>query len=413
MLGIRACGLGVLAVLASVSVAAGGEDPTPAEISATWKSMSGGLDAKAVFWKPNGIWTMDLKTGRSTQILDGLRRKRGETAMGPYPVWSPDAKRIVFFDPGPPRRYKVMNADGSNVKTIYSGSPWTYGTCSWWTASGTNDWVIVQADGPGYSVLKRIRVDANNNPVETVPVVDFKAYGGKGREWISMSGDYVAWTDWGANPGGNRCVIRNWKTGKEHEVCPRSKDACSVVLKPDGSGTCLYCPGWHGRGAAQTFDGKTLFDWRPLGGGLIEMLRWSNHSDFICVMDNRQKRDPRTQRTWIRKANKSGKPFLFLGYGIWSADLHVESGRAKAEPAPRKSPTVRATRPATIAVRPIGPDPEEKATGMLRLATQMLKHRQFARQNKAVIETRLKKVIETYPGTSAAGKARELLEKGW
>ena len=92
--------------------------------------------------------------------------------MGPYPVWSPDGRRIVFFDPGPPRHYKVMNADGSNAKTIYSGPPWTYGTCSWWTASGTNDWVVVPADGRGHPVVKRIRIDANNNPVEQVTVVD-------------------------------------------------------------------------------------------------------------------------------------------------------------------------------------------------------------------------------------------------
>ena len=398
-----------LAVLAQSCLAFAGTDPTPAEIAAGWKAISGGLDARAVYWKANGIWTLDLKTGRAVKVLPGVRRARGENAMGPYPVWSPDAKRIVFFDPGPPRKYRVMNADGSNVKTIYSGTPWTYGPCSWWSASGTNDWVAVLADGPGHTVIKRIRVGADNSPGQAVTVVGFKAYGGKGREWISMSGDYVAWTDWGANERGqNRCVVRNWKTGKELEVVPRAKDACSIVLKPDGSGTSLYCPNWHGEGAAKAFDGKLLFHWSPVDGkGMIEMLRWSNHSDFICHMDNRQMRNPAGQRTWIRKATKNGKPFLFLGWGIWGADLWVNPGPAR-EPKAAKAAPKRPPPP-----KPAAPDPEKEAAKMLRLATQMLRNRQFARQNRAVIEARLKKVMETYPGTDAATRARELLDEGW
>ena len=50
---------------------------------------------------------------------------------------------------------------------------------------------------------------------------------------------------------------------------------------------------------------------------------------------------------------------------------------------------------------------------MLKLATQMLRHRQFARQNRAVIEARLKKVMDSYPDTDAAKRARELLDEGW
>ena len=321
----------VSAVLAWNSLAFGADDPTPAQIVSGWKSLAGDIEAKVVYWKANAIWTMDLSTGKATEVFTGVRRAPGETAMGPYPVYSPDGKRILFFDPGPPRQYKVMNADGSNVQTVMSGTPWTYGTCSWWTSSKTNDWVVVPADGPGYSIIKKIRIDVNNAPRESATVVDFKAYGGKGREWISMSGDYVAWTDWGANERGlNRCVVRNWKTGKEHEVSPREKDACSIVLKPDGSGTSLYCPNWHGEAAAQTFDGKPLFHWGPVeGNGLIEMLRWSNHSNFICHMDNRQLKDPSKQRSWIRKSTDDGKPFLFLGNGVWGPDLWVKPANAR------------------------------------------------------------------------------------
>ncbi len=408
---LRVGRLGLLALVISAwsRLAYGGADPTPAEIAAGWKRISGGLQARAVYWKANAIWTLDLLTGRAAKVLEGVRRVRGESAVGPYPVWSPDAKRIVFFDPGPPRQYKVMNADGSNVKTILSSTPWTYGPCSWWSASETNDWVAVLADGPGYKVIKRIRVGPDNSPGEVVTVVGSAPYGGKGREWISMSGDYVAWTDWGANARGqNRCVVRNWKTGKELEVVPRAKDACSIVLKPDGSGTSLYCPNWHGEGAAKAFDGKLLFHWTPVDGkGLIEMLRWSNHSDFICHMDNRQMRNPTTQRTWIRKATRNGKPFLFLGYGIWGADLWVNTGPAP-EPKRAGAPPKRA-----VVAKPPAPSPEKEAAKKLRPITQMLRHKQFARQNRSVIEARLKELVKAHPGTDAAERAQELLDEGW
>ena len=377
-----------------------GADPTPAEIVAGWKAMSGGLEGKVVYWDGSAIKVLDLGTGTRTSLLS-VPNEYGEPSMTPYPVWSPDGTKISYHRVKPSRSFWVMNADGSNPRKVVSGINWDYGAHSWWTSNGgAGDWIVAQK---GQKIV-RVQVNADNTPGSTVKVLDTA----KNVDWLSMSGDYVGFTEWGGHgKAGNKCVAINWKTGQENDTVPRTDDACSMHLKPDGSGTSVFCHGSHWNCTFQTFDGKTFAKWKPLPGGIIEMLRWSNHPDFICHMDNRQKRNRAKQRAWIRKVNSNGRPHLFLGYGMWGPDLRVKMRRAP-KPKPAKAAPKK-----PLAAKPAEPTPEKEASKMLSLATQMLRHRQFARENRAVIEARLRQVIRTYPDTDAARRAQELLDEGW
>jgi hypothetical protein len=380
-------------------------DPTPEQIVTEWRALAGNLAGKVVYWKSNEIRVMDLTTGAVTTVAANLPRST-EAAVGPYPVWSPDGKRILYYTHTQGKQFRVMNADGSNMKVVSQGGPWTYGTCSWWD----KDWVVVQENAPNYIV--RTRLDEQNNVVESVTVVDFPPYGGRGREWVSMSGDYVAWTDWGANEKGlNRSLVRNWKTGAETEACPRTEDVCSIALKTDGSGTSIYCHNDHHHVEMKNFAGQIIGTLSVIDGERVEMLRWSNHPDFLCHQGSRVIKDPEKGRAWIRKLadDKDTGKYIFLGNGVWGPDVWVQM------PQPEK-PEVKkpAEKPAPAAkAEPKGPSPEEEAARMMKFVKDMMKDKKFVQMNRATIETQLKAIVEKYPDTDTAAEAKKLLQSQW
>ena len=325
-----------------------GTDPTPAEIVAGWQALAGSTFGKVVYWESNEIRVMNLTTGTYTTVLTGVTRSASETAVGAYPQWSPDGTRILFYCPNGYgsqhwKMYKVVNENGTNLKTVSETPPWTYGCCSWYD----NNSVVVQDDAPEYIV--KVTIDASNNPGARQALVNFAPYGGTGREWISASGNFVAWTDWGANgSAGNRSLVRNFITGQEMEVAPRTDDACTIRLKEDGSGTCVYCHNSHFDAETRSFavgiaPAGTLIDDNVLRPNSIkfEMPNWANNPDYMCVMDDRQYSDPAVQKSYIIKLHNDADTgeFLFLGYGMWGADLWVDS-----TPPDTEAPTVSVTK---------------------------------------------------------------------
>jgi len=358
----------VVVVLFASGAYAGGVNPTPAELVAAWNAMSGGLPAKVVYWRDvdgtddgrGAICVLDLTTGQQTVVRSQLDMGGGNWKTlqqnagagggpGPHPCWSPDGTRIYFFNIDNDWGHWVMNADGSNPKRV--SSTWDDG--GYWFASWYDNNSVVYNDiATNPSVIGgeivRITLDANNNPVLRTVLIGDSAYGGEGRSYITAAGTYVAWTDGSANSpfgGMHRSVVRNFNgplppNQQEMEVIARDDDACDICIKPDGSGTAVYNHANHLNATAKTYQAginppTTLFVWSPVEGEEIHFLRWSQHPDYICYMDRRNLAWA-NQRSYIRKATAAdgwaGTQWMFLGYGIWGADVWVDATGPDTEP---------------------------------------------------------------------------------
>jgi len=322
-------------------VALAGTDPTPATIVDDWNAMSGGMPAKVVYWCSDngGICVMDLATGAVTTILTQLDMGGGtwkavaqSNSWGPFPCWSPDGTRIYFFNQDNDWSHWVMNADGSNPKRVGAIDDGGYWFASWYD----NDSVVYNDSSTANSEIVKVTIDALNNPVGTTVLIPDAPYGGIGRSYVTASGTYVAWTDGSANVptgGGHRSVVRNFNgsappSQDEMEVIARDDDACNICIKPDGSGTAVYCHATHLNATAKTYqDGinpaTDLFVWTAVQGEQFHWLRWSQHPDYICYNDDRTLALA-NQRAYIRKA-PAGTEWMFLGYGIWGPDLWVDT----------------------------------------------------------------------------------------
>ena len=314
---LRAGALAGLVALLWCTGARAGSDPTPATIVANWNTLSGGVSAKVVYWEAATIRIMNLNTGAVTDVI-ARPDDYSELSACAYPVWSPDGTKICYFV-GNPRQFWVVNEDGSDPTMIVGGVDWDYGANSWWSSNGgQGDWIVAQKD----NMISRYQVNANNSPGS---VVDIYNPGG-GVDWLSMSGDYIGFTLWGGHgAAGNASIVRNWKTSAELDTVPTDEDACSMNIKQDGSGTNICCHDSHFNAEVRNFGGTLLDTWATLGGGKIEMMRWSNHPDYICNNDFRQL--PRAdQRAWIRKlaSDVDTGQYLFLGYGMWGPDVYVD-----------------------------------------------------------------------------------------
>ncbi|MBN1808309.1 MAG: hypothetical protein JW909_04520 [Planctomycetes bacterium] len=300
--------------MALCAAAYAGDGVTPTQIATGWGAMSGGLEAKVVYWDVNsyGLCVLNLKTGASTEIRDG------EYSANKIPCWSPDGTRIYVRDNGVAT---VMNADGTNAKAVLANAGYNQG--SWLD----DDWIVV-VDASDYRIRK-VQVNASNDFVQVVDVVT-DALAGTSRGYATMCGDYVAWWAPDANVpfgGTHRCIIRNVVTLAEHEALPRDESCCGINLKRDGSGAYIYNYHHHFEDARiQAFDG-TLLDQMPAGSGAeIWHPRWSNHEDYVAHMNVSE--DPKTNSThaYVRKAPAWGE--VHLGGGVADPDLWVEGGGA-------------------------------------------------------------------------------------
>ncbi len=301
-----------------------------AGIVSDWATLSGGLSAKVVYWDASAIRVLDLVSGADIFVLS-VPDNYSEIAATPWPVWSPDGTKISYFRPDSNRSFWVVNEDGSNPTMVISGLNWDYGVHSWWSyPTVAGDWIVAQKN----NVIVRVEVNADNTPGSTVNVLDF----GEDVDWLGMSGNYVGFTDWsGHGAAGNACIVVNWVTSAQNDTVPLTDDACSMNIKQDGSGTSIYCHDSHNNAEVQTFTGTIRDIWSPIIGERIEMLRWSNHPDFICYNANRMTTPRADQYAWIRKLNNdvyTTGDYVFLGRGMWGPDVWVDTG-----PPPTYPPT--------------------------------------------------------------------------
>ena len=293
--------------------------PAAADIASDWAAMSGGLEAKIVYWdgSTTRLTVLDLQTGQTTPIAPA-----GSYSNGKIPCWSPDGTRIFVRGNG---HIIVMDEDGTNAVEETSFTI-NYNQGGWWNGEG-NDRVVALVAGTYPDAIKRYRIDAGNNVVETVTVVDEPYAGaGDGRGYATMSGDYVAWWVSNANQpaAAHRCIIRNWKTPAEYEALPRDESCCGIHLKHDGSGDYIYSYHNHYQPApVQTFAGTYATRIAEVASVSAEdkwHVRFSNHDDYVTYRDNGALD---VMRGWVRKVSDGG--YVYLGTAVVDPDLWVQT----------------------------------------------------------------------------------------
>ena len=330
------------------------QEPTAQDIVNGWAALSGGLSAKLVYWDET-IRVMDLTTGAVTSVNDYPCTERHglfDDDYVPHTKWSPNGARIIWqhdVDETGVSTLMVMNADGSNCRavagTLSVWNRWDPYASGWWD----DDWVVYSTAPDGQSIA-RTRLDAVNNPVETV-VVRATPPAGSYYDAVDMCGDYLSYMDTEANQatgGLHRSVVYNTVTGVSHEVVPRDGDACHIRLCPDGSGTSWYYPATHTVGNIEAVDG-TILKQLPAVDGSINWLRWSNHADYVAHnKTNSPIKDD--QKAWIRKLSAPSE-YVYLGAGVWTPDLWIGAAQTLSVTITQPSSSDAFSAPATVTIQ--------------------------------------------------------------
>jgi hypothetical protein len=280
-------------------------DPTPQEIINCWATMSGNKAGKVVFFRTvsgsSKICVMDLKTGLAKEIAthrDGCLK------------WSPDGKRIATQNG---TGIDVLNADGSNLKTIWKGDcGGDQYACNW----QDNNHVVYSKN----TKISSTEVVEDNSPGTTTDIWTRTPDGPY--NCVQISGDYVGFNEYEANMptgGAHRPVMANWKTGVFHEMVDRDEDGCTVRMKPGGTGVMTFNK-WNHKSPARIMNfNKVLIDsMPPVPGYQIGFMQWANDSNFMIHADV----DMKDGYTWIRDCKT--KSYCFLGTTVAWPDLWVE-----------------------------------------------------------------------------------------
>ncbi len=303
---LRIMGMRCAALLLFAGMQVFAADPTPQEIIDCWAEMSGNKGGKVVFYRKESgqqrIFVMDLKIGLAEEIATH--------SLGCI-KWSPDGKRIATQNRN---GVDVMNADGSNMKTIWSGNcGGDQYACNW----QDNNHVVYSRN----TKISSTEVLADNSPGETVDIFTRTPDGPY--NCVQISGDYVGFNEYEANlpTGGlHRPAVANWKTGAMKELVGRDEDGCTVRMKPGGSGTCIFNK-WnhHDPALIMTHDGVLIDSMPGVDEHQIGFMEWSNDSNFMIHADV----DLNDHMTWIRDCNN--KDYCFLGSDIGWRDLWVDN----------------------------------------------------------------------------------------
>ena len=98
----------------------------------------------------SGIQTVGLNGGDVRLVLDD--------SLADRPDWSPDGSQVAFHRPGDPGEVFVMNADGSNIRSLGKGfypdwSPDGSKILFHYRVDGDWDILVINADGTGFANL--------------------------------------------------------------------------------------------------------------------------------------------------------------------------------------------------------------------------------------------------------------------
>jgi len=318
-------------------VAAGWLSAGYAGIAEDWARLSGGKAGKLAYTRPagsnqagSGLYVMDLSDGRERKIAD-IEFPKSHYCLAGSIQWSFDGKKLTVQTI---RGVYVLNEDGSNFETIWSG---TIRTCdniveALISHSWSSDNEIV------YSVGKKIvktTVDGDNAKITTRDVI---ATSPAGCAYVSvgMSGNFVAYIDDQANRhtgGWHRPMVVNVGTGEKWKMVADNSDGCQLSLKPDGQGTVMWCRLDHSKLLVNRFkNGSSFHTYSPFNDG-IQVPNWSNDEGFITHMGGRV--DP--IGSWIRKSYSDDH--VDLGGDILLPDLFVGGGMAPSDNTPPSAPS--------------------------------------------------------------------------
>jgi hypothetical protein len=295
------------------------QNPTPEELVKNWATLSDNKEGKIVYMShdtsKSDITVINLSTGIPQKIAEFPPANTVYGISGSV-MWSPDGKRITMQNN---LEVRVMNADGSNMKTIVVtqlegdliGNGWN-----------GNDKVVYSI---GDSILCT-EISAQNEPIATEALVSAPP-GGYTYSSVTMSGDYLAYIDnmgnWiPLNVGGHRPLVLNVKTGVLTDIVPRTSDGCQLRIKPDGSGTVMFCEQTHYRPATVKNIAGVVIDSIPIindpvGNVCIQHMRWSSDTGFVTVMGCA--REP--LYAWIIRM--SDKKWMYLGDAPYHPDLWI------------------------------------------------------------------------------------------
>ena len=308
-----------------------------------WAKFLGNKTAKIVYMTrgSNEIMVHDLVTGDITKVAD-FGPANTEWGMSGSVTWSPNGMRIVMMND---KQVKVMNADGTNqvliANTNLSGDLFS---CDW----GDNSSIVYSV---GDSILQTV-INATNEIVSTKALITTPPEGSKGYCSVSMSGDYLAYIDWRGNisvNGGHRPLVFNVVTKELHDVVKRNSDGCQLRIKPDGSGTVIYCEWSHNIPATiKNWDGIQIDSIAPINEPVdnysIQHMQWSNDTNYIMVMG--QSDEPKhawvlrmSDRVWMYMGSKSYHPDLWID----NADDLIPISHSGTQDTKKKSLVVRKT----------------------------------------------------------------------
>ena len=318
-------------------VAAGLLSPAHAGITEDWARLSGGAAGKLAYTRPagsnqagSGLYVMDLSTGSERKVAD-IEFPKSHYCLAGSIQWSFDGTKLTVQTI---EGVYVLNEDGSNLETVWSG---TIRTCNniveaLISHSWTSDNEIVYSTG---KKIVKTTIDGDNAKIMTRDVI-VTPPAGCAYVSIGMSGNFVAYIDDQANRhtgGWHRPMVVNVSTGERWKMVADNSDGCQLSLKPDGQGTVMWCRLDHSKLLVNKFKNGTPFHtYSPFNDG-IQIPNWSNDEGFITHMGGRV--DP--VGAWIRRSYSDDN--VNLGGDILLPDLFVGEGIAPSDPTPPSAPS--------------------------------------------------------------------------
>lgn len=294
--------------------------PAFAGIKEDWARLSGGKGGKLAYTRPagsnqrgNGVYVMNLAGGNEHRIAD-IEFLESHYGLAGSIQWSPDGGRLTVQTI---QGVYVLNEDGSQLKTVWTGTIRNPGggAMSLITNGWSTDNEIVYS--VGHKIVKTT-IDTDNSKILTRDVVSSAAAGCCYLS-VGLSGNFVAYIDAEANRssgGWHRPMVVNLSSGEAWKMVHDNSDGCQLQLKPDGSGTVMWCHGDHSKLLVNRFRSGPIHTYKPLNDGIQEP-NWSNDDGFFVHMGGM--RQP--VGAWIRKAHSDDN--VNLGGDVLLPDLYV------------------------------------------------------------------------------------------